>query len=66
MAWKGKNSLYRFHIEDPIMFRSPFGDDRAWARNSLSNDYSSTAYWYRAEPHAPFPCAHGGRLPRPD
>ena len=35
---------------------------------SLSNDYSSTAYWYQAEPHAPFPALPPAaeRLPRPD
>jgi len=54
--WKGKNSLYRFHIEDPVMFeRSIRVTIEHGHANSLSNDYSSTAYWYQTEPHAPFP-----------
>jgi hypothetical protein len=36
--------------------------------NNLSNDYSSAAYWYQTEPHAPFPPMPPAdeRLPRPD
>jgi len=36
--------------------------------NSLWNDYSSTAYWYQTEPHAPAPAMLpvDQRLPRPD
>jgi hypothetical protein len=36
--------------------------------NDMSNDYSSTAYWYQTEPHAPFPplLPADQRLPRPD
>ncbi len=54
--WRGKSSMYRFHIPDPIYFRRSIlvsiehGHD-----NLLSNDYSSTAYWYQTEPHARFP-----------
>ena len=46
--WGGKNSMYRFHIEDPIRFEKSIrvtietGHD-----NALANDYSSTAYWYQ-------------------
>ncbi len=46
--WAGKNSMYRFHVEDPIRFRRSIrvtietGHD-----NALANDYSSTAYWYQ-------------------
>ena len=67
--WGGKNSMYRFHIEDPIRFEKSIrvtietGHD-----NALANDYSSTAYWYQqgrsdALPALP-PLAE--RLPRPD
>jgi hypothetical protein len=67
--WKGKNSEYRYHIEDPIYFEKSIrvtiehGED-----NCLSNDYSSTAYWYQAEPHKPFPALLpvNLRLPRKD
>lgn len=36
--------------------------------NNLTNDYSSTAYWYQLEPHARFPelLPVAERLPRPD
>jgi hypothetical protein len=67
--WGGKNSMYRFHIEDPIPFRRELrvtietGHD-----NALANDYSSTAYWYqvgRDRPLPPLPPV-AARLPRPD
>jgi len=67
--WKGKNSLYRFHIEDPIFFeRSIRVSIEHGHANNLSNDYSSTAYWYQAEPHKPFTplMPVEGRLPRLD
>jgi hypothetical protein len=67
--WKGKNSLYRFHIEDPIMFRESIRVTIEHGHaNNLSNDYSSTAYWYQTEPHAPFPGMPDveARLPRPE
>jgi hypothetical protein len=54
--WGGKNSLYRYHIHDPIHFQKSiiFSIERGHA-NKLSNDYSSTAYWYQSEPHEAFP-----------
>lgn len=53
--FKGKNSMYRFHIEDPIRFqRSIRVSIEHGHANKLSNDYSSTAYWYQLEPHKPF------------
>ncbi len=67
--WKGKNSLYRFHIEDPIMFKKSIRVTIEHGHaNSLSSDYSSTAYWYQTEPHAPFPTLlpAAARMPRPD
>jgi hypothetical protein len=66
---KGKQSMYRYHVEDPVRFRKSIlvGIEHGHA-NKLSNDYSSTAYYYLAQP------ARGGppllpveqRLPRPD
>ena len=60
-------SVYRFHIQDPIPFRRRIlvtcehghGNDRA-------DDWSSVAYWYQLEPHAPFPemLPVSKRLPR--
>jgi hypothetical protein len=67
--WKGKQSVYRYHIEDPIAFqRSIRVTIEHGHGNKLSNDYSSTAYWYQAEPHGPFPPLPpvAARLPRPD
>jgi len=67
--WKGKNSMYRFHIEDPITFEQSIRVSIEHGHaNHLSNDYSSTAYWYQTEPHLAFPSLPPAeaRLPRPD
>ncbi len=67
--WRGKNSMYRFHIEDPIRFeRSIKVSIEHGHANKLSNDYSSTAYWYQMEPHRKFPSLlpYPQRVPRPD
>ncbi len=64
--WRGKNAMYRFHIPDPIRFeRSIRVTIEHGHANKLSNDYSSTAYWYQTEPHLPFPPLPGmeQRLP---
>lgn len=66
--WKGKNSMYRFHIEDPVRFRRSIRVSIEHGHaNKLSNDYSSTAYWYQREPHRPFPALLPvqERMPRP-
>ncbi len=65
--WKGKNSAYRFHIEDPIMFQKSIRVTIEHGHaNDMAHDYSSTAYWYQTEPHAPFPAFPpvAERLPR--
>lgn len=65
--WRGKNSVYRYHIEDPIYFEESIRVTIEHGHgNSLSNDYSSTAYWYQTEPHLPFQplLAVKDRLPR--
>ena len=63
----GKNSMYRYHVHDPICFEKSlvFSIEHGHA-NKLSNDYSSTAYWYQTEPHKQFPelPPAEGRLPR--
>jgi hypothetical protein len=67
--FRGKNSLYRFHIEDPIRFdKSILVTIEHGHNNKLSNDYSSTAYWYQFEPHGPIPklLPVKQRLARPD
>jgi hypothetical protein len=65
--WAGKHSMYRFHIEDPVHFRESIRVTIEHGHaNHLSHDYSSTAYWYQTEPHAPFPSLPhvAERLPR--
>ncbi|GFP22617.1 hypothetical protein HKBW3S44_00850 [Candidatus Hakubella thermalkaliphila] len=67
--WSGKISLYRFHIEDPIVFQKSIRVTIEHGHaNRRSDDYSSTAYWYQAEPHLKFPLLPRveERLPRPD
>jgi len=67
--WGGKNSMYRFHIEDPIRFeRSIRVSIETGHANALANDYSSTAYWYQRGRTAPLspPPPVADRLPRPD
>ncbi|MBK9118528.1 MAG: DUF2961 domain-containing protein [Phycisphaerales bacterium] len=67
--FRGKNSLYRFHIEDPIRFEKSIQVTIEHGHNNkLSNDYSSTAYWYQIEPHGTFPklLSPKLRLARPD
>ena len=67
--FRGKNSMYRFHIEDPIRFNKSIRVTIEHGHNNkLSNDYSSTAYWYQFEPHGRFPRlpAVKQRLARPD
>lgn len=67
--WKGKNTAYRYHIEDPIRFRKSmrFSIEHGHA-NKLSNDYSSTAYYYLREPKRGGPALPPveARLPRPN
>ncbi len=65
--WRGKNTLYRYHIEDPIFFEQSIKVTIEHGHaNKLTNDYSSTAYWYQTEPHKPFPALLpvDQRLPR--
>jgi hypothetical protein len=53
--WRGPVSLYRFHVEDPVVFeRSIRVTIEHGHANRRSDDWSSVAYWYQAEPHVPF------------
>ena len=67
--WGGKNSMYRFHVEDPVRFRESIRVTiETGHANALGNDYSSTAYWYqegRVDPLPRLPKMEA-RLPRPD
>jgi len=65
----GKQSMYRFHVADPVRFQKSIRVTLEHGHaNDLSNDYSSTAFWYQAEPHAPFPKLppRAARVPRWD
>ncbi len=64
--WKGRLTYYRYHIQDPVMFEKSIRVTIEHGHaNRRSDDWSSTAYWYQAEPHAAFPayCALEARLP---
>lgn len=54
--FSGKNAMYRWYVHDPIKFRESvrMSIEHGHA-NNFENDYSSVAYWYQLEPHAPFP-----------
>lgn len=69
LAYSGKWTVYRFHVEDPICFgKSIRVTIEHGHANCHANDYSSVAYWYQSEPHRPFPplLPAGQRLPLPD
>ncbi|GIV16501.1 MAG: hypothetical protein KatS3mg022_1936 [Armatimonadota bacterium] len=57
-----RHGLYRWHIYDPIRFKQSLKvtiQALGWWPNGkfqpLTDDIASVAYWYQAEPHAPFP-----------
>ena len=54
--FSGLVGMYRWYLQDPIRFQSSI----KWTlehghANNFSNEYTSVAYWYQTEPHAPFP-----------
>jgi len=52
----GRISAYRWHIEDALPFtRSIRVTIEHGSENDAVADYSSVAYFYQREPHAPFP-----------
>jgi hypothetical protein len=52
----GRSSVYRFHSDSPIPFKQSFKATIEHGNaNHRSDNYYSVAYWYQAEPHAPFP-----------
>lgn len=64
-----KCTNYRFHIEDPVNFETALKVTIEHGHANLQeNDYSSVAFWYQTEPHAPFPDLPSAiaRRPRPD
>ena len=64
--WAAPVTLYRFHIEDPVVFRKQIRVTIEHGHaNHRADELSSTAFWYQSEPHAPFPelPAAADRLP---
>lgn len=66
--YTGRWTAYRFHIEDPVVFRKSLvmSIEHGHA-NDRADDVSSVAYWYQDEPHTDYweiPDVEG-RLPRP-
>lgn len=54
--------MYRWHVRDPIRFEQDLKvtiQALGWRSGGrylpLQDDIASTAFWYQAEPHAPFP-----------
>lgn len=51
-----RSSVYRFHLDSPIPFaKSIRATIEHGNANHRSDNFYSVAYWYQAEPHAPFP-----------
>ncbi len=62
----GKASMYRFFVTDPIRFQKSIRVTIEHGHaNNMANDYSSTAFWYQAEPHKPFPALPSAAARRP-
>lgn len=67
--WSGKISTYRYHILTRSCLRAKIKVTIEHGHNNhRGDDVSSTAYWYQAEPHRPFPELPkvDKRLPLPD
>jgi hypothetical protein len=64
--WSGQISMYRFHVEDPVVFHKSIRVTIEHGHaNKRSDDLSSVAYWYQSLPHRPFELPPvGDRLPR--
>ncbi|HEY2835222.1 MAG TPA: glycoside hydrolase family 172 protein [Rhizomicrobium sp.] len=62
-----RSSVFRFHLDQPIPFSKSFkATIEHGSANHRSDNFSSVAYWYQAEPHAPFPALPmvADRLPK--
>ena len=66
--WTGRWIAYRFHIEDPVVFRKSIQVTIEHGHaNDRQDDWTSVAYWYQDEPHMSLdtiPCV-AERLPSP-
>ncbi len=53
---RGRLAAYRWHLADPIPFRSSFRLELQRGRaNREAAEYATVAYWYQTEPHDPLP-----------
>lgn len=53
--WSEPVTVYRWHIEDPIVFQRQIRVSIEHGHaNRRSDDISSVAFWYQSEPHKPF------------
>lgn len=58
----GRYCLYRWHTESPIAFQKSIRVTMEHGHaNHRSDNFYTVAFWYQAEPHAPFPA-----LPMPE
>ena len=67
--YAGKWTMYRYHLEDPILFSKSIKVTIEHGHGNIhADDYSSVAYWYQTEPHLAFPALlpMEKRLPIPD
>jgi hypothetical protein len=55
-TYEGLHGMHRWYVADPIRFaRSIRWTIEHGHANNYASDYTSVAYWYQTEPHAPFP-----------
>ncbi|MFQ6617386.1 MAG: DUF2961 domain-containing protein [Fidelibacterota bacterium] len=55
VRWKGKWTVYRHHLPDPIHFRKSIKITVEHGHaNNRCDDWACTAYWYQKKPHKPF------------
>lgn len=67
-GWLGRTHVYRFHLVDPIRFRSSLRASIEHGHaNVLTLELASVAYWYQSLPGLPLPPlpAAEDRAPRP-
>lgn len=63
---RGRVALYRFDTTAPVPFtRALDVTIDHGLHNGVEGDYASVAYWYQAEPHAPFPALPSATDRRP-
>lgn len=54
--WSEPVTLYRFHLEDPVVFHKAIRVTIEHGHaNRRGDELSSVAFWYQTEPHAPIP-----------